>query len=119
MAYALKFRKQVMKAKEEEKLSYEQTAKRYKVGTATLVRWARRIIPCEKRKKGAVKIDMESLKADIEKNPDDYQYERANRFKVSQNAIHHALIRLKVSYKKNPFAIRRQTLLPEKLSKKR
>ncbi len=35
------------------------------------------------------------------KYPDAYQYERAQRFGVHQNAIHVALKQLGVSYKKN------------------
>ena len=44
---------------------------------------------------------MEGLKEDVKKYPDLYQYERAEKFKVSQNCIHKALKRLGVSYKKN------------------
>ena len=43
---------------------------------------------------------MEGLKEDVMKHPDLYQYERAEKFKVSQNCIHKALKRLKVTYKK-------------------
>ena len=44
---------------------------------------------------------MESLKKDVEKNPDSYQYERALKFSVSQGCIGYALRKLGVSYKKN------------------
>ena len=44
---------------------------------------------------------MEGLKVDVERNPDASQYERAERFKVSQNCIYKGLKRLCVSYKKN------------------
>lgn len=47
------------------------------------------------------KIDMDALARDIEHYPDAYQSERAARFGVHQNAICHALKKLKVSYKKN------------------
>ena len=44
---------------------------------------------------------MEALKIDIEEYPDAYQYERAERFGVSQKGIYEALKRLGVTYKKN------------------
>ena len=44
---------------------------------------------------------MQQLKEDVIKYPNLYQYERADKFKVSQNCIHKALKRLKISYKKN------------------
>ena len=46
------------------------------------------------------KLDMEALKEDMNKYRDLYQYERAKKFKVSQNCIHKGLKRLDVSYKK-------------------
>ena len=48
----------------------------------------------------ARKLDMEALKEDMNKYRDLYQYERAKKFKVSQNCIHKGLKRLGVSYKK-------------------
>ena len=36
----------------------------------------------------------------IDERPDDYQWERAERFGVVQSAIHNALKRLKITYKK-------------------
>ena len=44
----------------------------------------------------------EFLRKDVENNPDAYQYERAEKFNVTQRAIGFALQRLKVSYKKKP-----------------
>ena len=43
---------------------------------------------------------MALLKKDVEENPDSYQYERANKFSVSQRCIGYALRRLGVAYKK-------------------
>lgn len=37
---------------------------------------------------------------DVEEHPDDYQWERAKRFKVSQSGINTALKRLRISNKK-------------------
>ena len=64
-------------------------------------KWDKGIIGKCKRICKARKLDMEGLKQDVVKHPDLYQYERAEKFKVSQNCIHKALKRLKVSYKKS------------------
>ena len=52
------------------------------------------------RNKPATKINMDRLEKDIERHPDDYQWERGKRFGVTQSAIHYALQHLGVSYKK-------------------
>ena len=57
--------------------------------------------PCSTGNKPATKIDMEVLAQEVEDSPDDYQWERAARFNVTQPAITKALKRLDISYKKN------------------
>ncbi|WP_218014727.1 IS630 transposase-related protein [Candidatus Regiella insecticola] len=99
MTYPLKFRQHVLAIKE--KLTYAKTASRFGVGMASLMRWNRRITPCTTHNKPATKIDMEALAQDVATYPDDYQYERAQRFGVSAQGIRHALKRLRVSRKKN------------------
>jgi hypothetical protein len=47
---------------------------------------------------------MEALKKDVEQHPDDYQWERAKRFNVSQSPIGLALQRLGIRNKTNPKA---------------
>ena len=46
-------------------------------------------------------MDMEALKQDVQKYPDAYLKERAERLRVSHNCVWHALKRLNVTYKKN------------------
>lgn len=104
MTYPQRFREQVLKIREQEQLSYEETAKRLGVGIASIVRWTKRIEPKLKRNKGATKIDMQALAQDVKAHPDAYQYERARRFGVSQRGIGGALQRLKLSRKKNTAA---------------
>ena len=87
--------------KQEENLTFEQTAQRFQINIRTLFRWEKRIEPILKRNKPATKIDMQALEEDLEKNPDRFQYERAVDYGVSQAAIFYALKRLKVSRKKN------------------
>ena len=101
MTYSLDLRKKVFSVKEKENLSFRKLAKRFDIGVASLLRWNKNLKPLKNRNKPAIKIDMEALKKDIENNPDSYQYERAQRFGVSQTGIWHAMKRLNVSYKKN------------------
>ena len=91
----------VLSVKEKEKLSFKKVAERFCVGVASVMRWSKNPKPLKNRNKPATKIDMEALKKDIETNPDSYQYERAQRFGVTQTGIWHAFKRLKVTYKKN------------------
>lgn len=102
MTYSVDFRAKALEIKEEEKLTYEETAKRFRVSSASLVRWHKNLEPRTTRNKPATRIDMEALKRDIEEVPDAYQYERAERLNVSRRCVQHALKRLGVTYKKNP-----------------
>lgn len=101
MTYSLDFRMKVLSVKEKENLSFRKTAKRFHIGVASVMRWSKNPKPLETRNKPATKIDMEALEKDVQDNPDSYQYERAERFGVSQNGIWNALQRLNMSYKKN------------------
>ena len=97
--YSMKFRKEVLKVASEEGQALRKVSLMFGIGTDTISRWKRRLEPkkvCGTKRK----IDLEKLKEDVEKNPDSYQYERAERFKVSQNAISYALKKLNISYKK-------------------
>ncbi|WP_084601808.1 IS630 transposase-related protein [Suttonella ornithocola] len=47
-----------------------------------------------------LKIDNELLKADVKAYPDDYQWERAQRFGCSQKSIRRALKRIGMTLKK-------------------
>lgn len=99
--YTLDFRKKVFEVKEKENLTFEEVSKRFHVGIATLFRWQQNIEPITKRNVQSRKIDMKALKKDVEENPDAYQWERAEKFKVAQSAIFYALKRLGYTYKKN------------------
>ena len=101
MTYSLDFREKVLLFRKKECLSYTELSKRFGIDRQTIFRWSKNPTPKTKRKKNAVKIDMEALKEDVRENPDLYQYERAKKFKVSQNCIHKALKRLGITYKKN------------------
>lgn len=103
MTYSLDFRRKVLSVREEEGLTIAEVADRFCVGVASVVRWLKDLEPKAHgyRKR---KVDMDALARDVEMYPDAYQYERAERFGVHQNAIFHGLQKLKISYKKNTSA---------------
>ena len=101
MGYSLDFRKRVLADKEANKMTFQDTSEKYKVSLRSLFRWADNIEPCTSRDKPATKVDEKALLKDIEQFPDAYQFERAKRLSVTQPAIHYALKRLNITYKKN------------------
>jgi transposase len=104
MTYSSDFRKKVLTIRKQESLSMDKVAKRFGVGLASVLRWSKNLEAKSTRNKPATKIDMEALKHDVEKHPDAYQYERAERLGVSGGCVFHALKRLGVTYKKNSAA---------------
>ena len=101
MTYSLDFRQKVFEQKAKHDLTFEQTSERFGIGIATLFRWQKKLVPCVMRNKPSTKIDDCQLLEDVKNYPDDYQWERAERFGVTQRAIGLALKRLGISYKKN------------------
>ena len=110
MTYSLDFRQKVFAYKAKKELTFEQTSEHFDIGIRTLFRWQSNIEPCSTRNKPATKIDMEVLAQDVHDSPDDYQWERAARFNVTQPAITKALKRLNISYKKKHCNIPRPTM---------
>ena len=68
--YPLQMRKKVLRIKVEEKASIRKLAKRFGISPTTLFKWTKAIEVKTTRRKKATKINMESLKKDIEENPD-------------------------------------------------
>jgi transposase len=101
MCYSLDFRKKVLSVKARDNLTLKAVSTRFDIGTASVSRWLKRIKPDLTRNKPAIKIDMQLLQKDVDKYPHDYQFERAQRFNVSNSCILFALRRLGISYKKN------------------
>ena len=99
MTYSIDFRRQAFLIKEQDKLSFEATAKRFGVGKASVVRWSKQIESQRTRHKPATKINMEALRQDVEEYPDAYQYERAPRLGVSQRGLGYALKHLGICQK--------------------
>jgi transposase len=101
MTYSKDFREKVLRIKTKEKISISKTAKRFDIGTTTLVNWLKGKIPKNKRSKPTTKIDMDALAVDIKEHSDAYGYERAKRLGCSESGIWFALKRLGVTYKKS------------------
>ena len=111
MTYPLKFRQHVLATRAKENLSFAQTAQRFNVGIASLMRWAKKPEPVMKRQKPATKVNMTALDEDVRLYPDAYLRERAARLGVSASGIRWALARLGVTRKKRQPGTRRQILL--------
>ncbi|WP_444994237.1 IS630 transposase-related protein [Aliikangiella sp. IMCC44359] len=101
MTYPIAFRQHVLAYKQKHGLTFEETGEHFDISMRSLLRWNKNIEPCAKKNRPSIKLCMETLKKDVEDFPDDYQWERAKRFGVSQPSIHDALKRLNKSYKKN------------------
>lgn len=101
MTYPACFRKKILAYKDKHNLSVRATAKQFKIGINSIVRWEERLEPAKTKSRPSIKISKELLRKDIEAYPDDFLYERAKRFGVTAVGIHLALKRLKLSRKKN------------------
>ena len=101
MAYPGFFRKKVLRYRKTHGATLDETAEHFKIGRASIARWAHKPEPTKTRNKPPVKINDEDLLGDVKKHPDSYCYERAERFGVTASGIGNALKRLKISYKKN------------------
>ena len=103
MSYEEEFRKKVLSIKSDRKLTIEETANLFEIGKSTVQRWLKRVKSLKSTGRPR-KLCLEALKSDVDTFPDAYQYERAERLGVGQNAIFHGLKRLKISYKKKPYS---------------
>lgn len=100
MSYSIDFRRKVIFTREEEGLSIRETAKQFRIGSASVSRWINQIEPKASTTRQR-KIDKSELIKDVEQYPDAYQKERAERFGVCQKAIWQALKKMGLTYKKN------------------
>ena len=100
MTYSIDFRKKVLGVKAEGKTSIAETAKRFAIGKATIIRWMHRVDAKLRREKSTSTVNMDALKKDIELYPDGYQHERAKRLGCTRGGIYHALKRLGGAIKK-------------------
>ena len=111
MTYSIDFRKKVLSTRAKEGLSFAQTAQRFGISINSLFLWSKNLEPKHTKNRPSIKIDADALLEDIDKYPDAYNYERANRFNVSASGIRYAMKRLGITYKKNiqpPKGLRRK-----------
>jgi len=69
----------VLAVKIREGLSFAQTAKRFSIGIASVVRRNARLAPKPYQRRAPVKLDMAALAQDVRDPQDAYQHERAAR----------------------------------------
>ena len=117
MTYSIDFRSKALTIKKQEHLTYQETATRFGVGMASLIRWNARLEPQLIRHKPATKIHQEALLEDVKTYPDAYQYERAERLGVSRSGMGDALKRLRISCKKKRSCTPKQILMQNGHSK--
>ena len=70
MTHPVEFRRHVLSIKKKEGLTFEQTAKRFAVGIASLTRWNRTLAPKVTRENLPRKVDLKKLAKDVETYPD-------------------------------------------------
>lgn len=108
MAYSLDLRQKVVNYVENGG-SITKAAAIFKVGRATIYRWlGRKDLRPTQVKHRQRKLDWEALKKDVEKNPEARLVERARTFSVRPSAICYALKKMKITRKKNNFAIKKE-----------
>ena len=113
MTYSADFRDQVVKNVKQKDMSIRQACVFYNISKTTLQRWLKDPSIKLTRNKPPSKIPNEALLKDVEQHPDDYMYERAQRFGCSKSGIEAALKRLGISQKKD---LRASKSLPHKES---
>ena len=82
-------------------LSIRKVADKFNISTRTIQNWEQGKLPIGKRKKPNISLYKSLLLDDVRQYPDAYQYERAERLKVSQMCIWYNLKKLGITYKKN------------------
>ncbi|WP_201528625.1 IS630 family transposase [Psychrobacter frigidicola] len=99
MTYSIDFRKQVLRSISNG-MTVRDAAQLYNISTSTIHSWTQTLVPKKNRNKAPTKIANEALLQDVKQYPDDYMYERAQRFGCSKSGIESALKRLGISKKK-------------------
>ncbi len=104
MSYSVDFRKRVLEVREKEDLTIEETAKRFVVSERSINRWLKRGEELAANKPGpttAYKIDRAALKELVEKEPDCYLDEYAEKLGSKRSTVWYNLKVLKITRKKN------------------
>ena len=113
MTYSADFRAQVIKNVKNKDLSIREACTFYNISKTALQRWLKDPSIKLTRNKPPSKIPNNALLKDVEQYPDDYMYQRAQRFGCSKSGIEIALKRLGISQKKD---FRTSKSMPDKKS---
>ena len=103
MSYSVDLRKKVLKYRAAHTL--EKTSETFDISVSAIRDWEKlqkeqgSLEPKELKRNGR-KIKKGELEADVEKYPDDFNWERAKRFKCTEEAIRKAMKRHKLTRKK-------------------
>jgi transposase len=107
MRYSSDLRKKVIEAVNSKEYTKLSISKMYKICRSTIDSWLS-LVKTEGLYKvtpqtniHSRKLDLEELKKQLELTPDIYQYELADKLKVSQNAVFYNMKKLGISRKKN------------------
>ena len=100
MTYPTWYRKKVLDYRTTHHLSIRQTAAHFKISPNSVLLWSKNLVPLAKKNRPPSKISNQALREDVDKYPDDFQYERADRFGVTKSAIQLAMKRLNLTRKK-------------------
>ena len=84
--YSLDYRKQVLKSLDEG-MTFAEAAVFYDISPTTIQKWKKRLHSKTTRDIKPYKIEDEALAQDVKDHPDDYHYERAQRFRCSPIGI--------------------------------
>ena len=87
-----------------EVMTFVESAVFYDISTTTIQKWKKRLHSKTTRDITPYKIEDEALAQDVKDHPDDYHYERAQRFNCSPTGISKALKRIGISKKKDTWA---------------
>ena len=87
-------------AKLEEGYSIRAVAAQFEIDKSTIVQWKKRIEIKRTCPRTLSKIDNDALRADVEKYPNDFQYERATRFGCGTFSISDGFRHLGITIKK-------------------
>ena len=104
MRYDKKLRVQAVKYRESH--TQQETAEAFGVSVSAIKKWQKKMkltgdIKNEPLERTGRKIKEEELKKDVEKNPEDFNEERAVRFGCTGEAIRLAMKKYKLTRKKN------------------
>ena len=103
MSYSVDLREKVLKYRAGHTL--EKTSKTFEISVSAIRKWEKlqkdqgSLVPKELKRSGR-KIKKKELESDVEKHPEDFNWERAVRFKCTEEAIRKAMKRHNLTRKK-------------------